>query len=213
MRTYVTVAAIGLALSAGVPSRTVTPPTDSQARVIHFPPDQSLGRLSVQDANAVRRIESFHHWIDGTEWEYLGPAKGDVVVPAGKRLMLSIDNAQAWRDLSHLAKLAGDTFYALSLAGPYSAGAKPGDRCMEHIRSLAGLRVLYFTNVNISTKGISLVRDFRHLEYLQVPETVDDEGLACIAGLPNLKGLYFKQNRVTDVGLSHLARLKSLEEL
>ncbi len=190
-----------------------TPQAFPGPRVLHFPAERSLGRLSVQDANAVRRIESFHCWIDGTEWEYLGPAKGDVVVPPGKRLMLSVDNAQAWRDLSPLAKLAGDTFYALSLAGPYSAGAKPGDRCMEHIRSLAGLRVLYFANVNISTRGTGLVRELRHLEYLRVPETVDDEGLACVAGLPNLKGLYFKQNRVTDVGLSHLARLKSLEEL
>jgi Leucine-rich repeat (LRR) protein len=182
-------------------------------RVLHFPAERSLGRLLVQDANAVRRIVDFHYWIDGTEWEYLGPAKGDVVVPAGQRLMLSVDNAQAWRDLSPLAKLAGDTFYALSLVGPYGAGAKPGDRCLEHIRSLAGLRVLYLINVNVSIKGLSLVRDLRHLEYLQAPETVDDEGLACVAGLPNLKGLYFKQNRVTDVGLSHLAKLKSLEEL
>jgi hypothetical protein len=62
----------------------------SGIRVVHFPGDVSLGRLTVQDVNARRRIKSFHNWVAGTKWEYLGEAQGDVAVPAGKRLGLTV---------------------------------------------------------------------------------------------------------------------------
>jgi len=70
-----------------------------KARVVHFPKDRSLGKLEIQDENAVRELTSWFHWTDvkGDKWEYLGQAQGDVRVPAGKRLSLFVDKT-AWRD-------------------------------------------------------------------------------------------------------------------
>lgn len=181
------------------------------ARTLHLPADRSLGSLSVQDVNAVRRIETFHYWIDGAEWDYLGPARGDVVVPAGKRLMLSVAGGQ-WRDLSPLLKLKPDDLYRLSIHGSFGGG-RPGDSCMTYVAHLTGLRALDLTNTGISGAAMKYVSGMRQLERLTLPAHMDDAGMAIVAGLPSLTGLYFKENRVTDAGLAHLAKLTTLEEL
>jgi len=189
----------------------VTAP-QSEKRVVHFPPDRSLGRLMIQDANADRRIEHFDYRPGGTEWEHLGEATGDVVVPAGKRLGLTVDSA-AWKDLSPLANLGPDDLYMLSISGPYDGGQLPDDRCMPHIAHLTGLKVLHLVNTNISAKGMGFIKSLDSLERLSLSKRFTDEGLAEVARLPSLKGLYLKENRLTNAGLAHLGRLTSLEEL
>jgi hypothetical protein len=57
-------------------------------RVLHFPPHRSLGVLMVQDAGTGSPTTDSHFWLN---WEYLGNAVGNVTVPAGKRLCLSVD--------------------------------------------------------------------------------------------------------------------------
>jgi len=76
MKTYMTAAAIGLLLSVGVPSRTVTATTHLQARIVHFPVDRSLGRLLVRDADAGEPDDA--RFVESDAEDYLGPAQGDV---------------------------------------------------------------------------------------------------------------------------------------
>ena len=82
-------------------------------RIVHFPKNRSLGRLMIQDANLVRNIQTFYYWTGtgDSEWEYLAEAQGDVKIPAGKRLSLSIDR-NAWKDMSSLSNLGPDDLYA-----------------------------------------------------------------------------------------------------
>ncbi len=186
----------------------------SKERIIHFPADRSLGQLMVQDAGTKRQIESFYYWITNeyTEWQLLGKATGDVIVPAGKRLALSVSQS-GWKDLSPLSKLGPDDLYMLSIYGPYSRGRKPDNRCMPHIAHLRGLKVLKLENTSISAGGLKLLGNLGSLERLSFSKRLTDAGLAEVARLPSLKGLILKENRLTNVGLAHLAQLTSLKEL
>jgi hypothetical protein len=97
-----------------------------------------LGKLHTQDADTVRELTYWSHWT-GTgegELEYLCEAQGDVQVPAGKRLSLTVTKASP-RDLSALSKLRPDDLYGLgfevSLAGPVTLS----EGWMKHIAHLA----------------------------------------------------------------------------
>ena len=191
------------------------PTIEGETRILHFPRDRSMGKLFVKDMSIKRRIDTFHHWIDNANWEYFGQAMGDVRVPADKQLRLLIYSGflNAWKDLSPLSKLKPDDLYRLSIHGPYTGGLRPGNRCMPHLAGLTGLRVLDLRNTNISSEGIKFIKGMKSLERLTLPDQITDDGLADVAELRSLKGLYFKKNRITNAGLRHLAKLSSLEEL
>jgi len=187
----------------------------SKGRIAHFPGDRSVGQLSIQDSSRVRRITYWFHWGDPTEWEYLGQAQGDVHVPAGKRLRLSL-NKTAWRDLSWLSKLRPDDLYMLLLPALSTDPVKPSDGCMPHIARLAGLRSLNLGQTDVTDKGLRYIKNLKSLEYLDIPPRLTDRGMAYIAELTTLKGLYLggvRISQVTDAGLRHLSKLTSLEEL
>jgi Leucine-rich repeat (LRR) protein len=174
-------------------------------RILHFPKDRSLGRIMVQDASIKRQIQTFHHWVDGADWHYLGIAQGDIVIPAGKRVKLSI-NETAGKDLSALAQLEPNDLYSLALAGSVN------DSCMDHVTNLTDLRVLDLSG-NITDRGMRNITKLKSLERLSLSERIGNAGLAHAAELPSLTGLYVGQTRITDEGLSLLARLTTLEEL
>ncbi len=186
------------------------------ARIVHFPADRSLGKLYTQDANTVREFTYWFHWT-GTgegEPEYLCEAQGDVQVPAGKRLSLTVSKAGS-RDLSALSQLRPDDLYGLgfevSLAGPVT----PSEGWMKHIAHLTGLKSLALAVRGLSLAEMESMKGLVSLEYLHAPDGLTDAGLAYVAELPSLKGLYFecKDSRVTDAGLRHLSKLNSIEEL
>ena len=180
-------------------------------RVLHFPINQSLGTLSVQDESSTRKFESFYHWIYGPEWEDIGEAKGDVTIPAGKRLSLTI-SPQGWKDLSPLSNLGSDDLYSLGFRST-KEGAMPDDRCMPHIAHLTGLKILILGNTNITARGLKLLENLSSLEQLSVPARFSDAGLAEVGRLSSLKALYINDHSLTNDGLAHLARLELLEEL
>lgn len=179
-------------------------------RILHFPEEKSLGTLSVQYEGAIRKIETYRHWIDGTKWEDLGEAKGDITIPAGKRLGLTI-SPKEWKDLSPLSNLGPDDIYSLGFRS-MTEGAKPDDRCLPHIAHLTGLKILQLSNTNISAKGLKLIGNLNLLERLFAPR-LTDTGLAQVARLSSLKALYINEHSLTNDGLAYLSRLELLEEL
>ena len=190
--------------------------TSSPARVVHFPADVSLGQLRTQDAGTVRQLTYWFHWTGTGEGspEYLCEAKGDVRVPPGKRLILTVTEGGA-KNLSGLSKLKPDDLYGLgfepSLKGP-PAMPRGG---MKHIAHLSGLKTLTLNVRGLTHKDMEQIKAFRSLEYFHAPDSLTDSGLAHIAELASLKGLYIggSNSRVTDAGLQHIAKLSSLEEL
>jgi len=183
-------------------------------QIVHFPADRSLGTLNIQDVNTPRYIDTFFYWTtqEDTEWKYLGQAKGDVTVPAGKRLSLSV-NKGGWKDLSPLSNIGPDDLFSLSIYGPFEGGPMPDDKCMPHIAHLTGLKVLFLENTNISAEGLQFLKGLKSLERLSISKQLTDDGLAEIAQLPSLKALYIREDRLTNAGLAHLEKLASLEEL
>jgi len=204
-----------LSVGATVHDPTTQPTTivkPDGSRVLHFPEDRHLGTLYVKDADTRREIKTFHYWIDGTRWEFLDVARGEVVVPPNRhvRLMLSIEG---WRDLSPLARLAPDDLYEITFKLHLPGAPRPDDRCMPHLAHLTGLKELNLWQTDITDEGLRVVAGLKSLERLTLPDRVTNEGLAHVATLPALKALHFKKNEVTDAGLVHIEKLQTLEEL
>ena len=208
------VSIVAVCLTAGF-AFAQTRPIRTADKVVHFPADRSVGKLSVQDVTRVRRITYWFHWGDPTEWEYLCEAKGDVHVPAGKRLSLTV-NKTGWRDLSWLTKLRSDDLYRVILQASSTDPVKPSDGCMPHIAHLTGLKRLHLGMSGVTDVGMKYIRNLKSLEYLHLPDRVTDRSLAYVAELPSLKGLYIGTiggSQVTNAGLRYLSKLTSLEEL
>ena len=180
----------------------------SKARVVHFPKDRHLGTLRLQ-TETERHLSILNR---GFDYEYFGSAKGDVSVPAGKRLILHIGQ-DTWKDLSYLAELEPDDLYSVTLSGSYQGGAKPGDYYLRHFAGLTGLKVLHLDNTNITYKGLQHLRRLKSLKYLELSsERLDDRALPLIGELTSLETLVFG-GQATDEGLRHLATLNNLTEL
>jgi len=192
--------------------------TTAQGRVVHFPPSRSIGILYIQDEGIANIHHAFSNWSGSPkdQWQLLGPAKGDVVVPPGKRLSLTIpqEPKDGWKDLSPLKNLKPDDLYQLWICGQISAATNPGDICMPHITHLTGLKDLSLNWTDVSTNGLQYIKDFHSLEYLRLPGEIDDSAMILISRLKSLKGLYLSgTGRVTDEGLACLKALPNLEEL
>jgi Leucine-rich repeat (LRR) protein len=188
--------------------------SQTKERVIHFPSDTSLGQLRIQDAGSVRQLNYWFYWTDTGEpaLEYLCEAQGDVRVPAGKRLYLAV-NGTTSRNLSALSKLKPDDLYGITLSALPKDPVEPGDECMPHIAHLTGLKSLSVPH--ITDKGLEFISNFKSLEYLNLRNRVTDRGMAYVAELPLLRGLYIEamDSRITDAGLQHISKATSLEEL
>jgi len=183
-------------------------------RVLHFPTDQSVGTVSVQDENLKREIKTFFYWVDGVnqKWESLADARGEVTIPVGKRVLLTV-YPRAPQDLSWISNLKANEIYKLSIYGDYQGGPKPDDRCMAHIAGLTGLKVLLLVNTNISDNGMKHVPSLQSLQRLTIGGKMSDKTMNYISQLESLKGIYLKGTNITNAGLRHLAKAVSLEEL
>lgn len=211
------VIAILLIMALMIPTTlALTPPAQEKAaqpqqeRILHFPKDRSMGQIYVLDGQ-IQSLDDFYYSFRETDWQYFAQAQGDVTIPAGKKVGLTIDNQDAWRDLSPLSNLKADDLYKLSIHGSYFGGPKPSNSCTKHLKHLTGLRILDLDKINIS--DMSFIENFVSLEYLTPPDRINDAGIAKVTKLPNLKGLYLRDNRVTNEGLSNLVESASLEEL
>lgn len=199
---------------AGTPVRSTTSTEPSAARVLRFPGDRPVGRISVQDEGGTRKLTYWFHWtgIEGPPSEYFCEAQGDVRIPAGKRVRLTV-NADSWGDLSWLTKLGPDDLYSLGFAST-EGRVKPGDVRLKAVTHLTGLKELSLDNTDITDSGMGMLSSFPQLEELALNSRVTDRGMVHVAQLKSLKRLYFPgTTKVTSVGLQHISKLTSLEEL
>jgi len=177
-------------------------------RVVHFPPDKDLGLLKTIEAS------KGHPSIVNTDFDYrvLGAAKGDVIVPAGRRLVLFVGE-KTLRNLPSLSSLKPDDLYSVNLNGSYSGGLKLGDNHLAPLAGLTGLKQLAIANADITQGGIQHLLGLKNLNYLEISSmSLDDGALPYIAELSSLETLVLG-SPVSDEGLRHLAPLKNLKEL
>jgi Leucine-rich repeat (LRR) protein len=192
--------------------------SDTGQRVLHFPNDRSLGELKIQDADTAGPTKVFYNigkpdwWMSG--WVYLGEAKGDVTIPAGKVVALRISKPEQWRDLSPLRRLDKDALYLLNIEGSYDHGPKPRDASMKYIAHLTGLQRLEIMYTYITARGLQQIEKLKSLETMVIAGKLDNAGLAVISKQPSLKNFYIHwQSQITNAGMEHVGRMKLLEEL
>lgn len=188
-----------------------------EARILRFPSDRPVGQIHVQDEGTGREFTLWFHWtgingLSGTPWEYFCEAQGDIRVPPGKHVRLTV-NADSWADLSWLMKLQPDDLYSLRFTETMGR-VKPGDARLKPVTHLSGLRELGLDNTDITDWGMRMLASFPSLEELSLNIKVTSRGMTHVAQLSSLKRLYFPwDTKITGAGVQHISKLTALEEL
>lgn len=200
--------------SALVATSTATPGRAPE-RTLRFPLDRSLGELLLARRTAAMgagapRLETWDSW---------GPAQGTVVVPADRRVRLSISGAAAVQDLALLATLRPDDLDELVFSGWGTADPRIDDTALSHLEGLSSLRVLDLGYLDITDAGLLHLQSLVNLEELSLYGTrVTGAGIVQLKPLKALRKLDLGQGRpdgpaMGDEAAAHLADLDSLEHL
>ena len=182
-------------------------------RVLHFPKDQSVGVVYLQDEDLVipETVKGFHSGYSYAERENFSCARGDVHIPAGKRVILTIRGvgANPERYRTALESLGPDDLHGLEFLFLPALD----DDLMPLVARLTGLRRLGLGGVKVSARGLAALAQLHQLEELSTPKGMSDAGMAEIAKIQSLKNLDVTLDRMTDEGLRSLGKLTSLEVL
>ena len=193
--------------TAADPAAAVT----TEARVLHFPADRSIGYLKLRDASIPRVVDTYYYWFDQMNWHYFALAKGDVAIPAGKLVSLHL-NVTADEEESPFAGLEPNDLYWVYFEG-YNMDFPPGDEALRHLSALTGVRKLDLRSSAVTDRGMAYLPAFSQLERITLPSNISDAGFAHVAALTSLEGLYFCKNTITDAGLAPLEALPFLKEV
>ncbi len=216
-----------------LPTPTLSP---GPTRIVSFPADALLRNLYVEP-------ESGSGWDPervclSWSWESLGPARGDVIVPADRhiwlRIILSLRAEDSRRlagqdptryqiftdgrvrtnpgDLSGLSGLGPGDLYRLAVISPVPL-SDADERVMKLISRLTGLEVLCLDNTGVNDRGMEPLRELTSLKALELREPrVTNQGLAVLKDLPALEFLDLETG-TTDIGLRYLGQLPNLRWL
>ena len=205
----------GYAYSAGPELVSAAAHTGARApaRVLHFPQDGSVGTVRVQDEGLFipETVKGFHPGYVYAESEYLASAQGEVGIPAGKRVFLSVEGVDATRQHCQAALKALDPNALYSLMFPLPTFID--DDLMRSVVRLRELRELRLPHASLTPKGWTMLAQLPRLERLYTPEGMSDAAMAQIANVQSLKVLNVAPNKMTNAGLASLARLSRLEIL
>ncbi len=196
----------GPATTAGKVSKSACGPAQGSARnaspagkVVFFQGDGSLGTLFLSAPN--------QEFIQIRNCKELGPAKGKVVVPVGKWLVLKLDCLA--RDLSPLRHLAPDDLAYID----FNRATVP-DAAFANIAHLSGIHQLDCSHTSIGDRALSFMRKLSSLERLDLGDTeVSDQGISSLSELSNLHILQVDSPRFTGAGLASLTKLPQLQLL
>lgn len=173
-------------------------PNTEAGRVVRFPANGSLGSLHIRDANT--------SWLSFEPWQPLGDAKGYVVVPPGKTLLLDMTDKTDRHDFSHLASLQPQDLQALVVQG-----TNADIRVVSHMNDL---RWLLLAGTKVRDHELSALLSLGKLERLDLSATnVTDEGVMHLAQVDSLKDLTLGGDSITDESIPYLLKLHRLERL
>jgi hypothetical protein len=190
-------------------------PAAASAKILHFPQDQSVGVVYLQDETVVipETVKGFHSGYTYVELENFSCAQGQVHIPAGKRVILCIRGIGVTpeRYRTSLESLGPNDLYGLQFftINPVHIG----DDLIVPITRLTGLRKLGLSSVGVSPGGLALLAELPQIEELSTPVGLSDKGMAEIAKMQSMKRLHVARDTLTDAGLGSIGKLASLEVL
>lgn len=182
-------------------------------RVLHFPSDRAVGQVALVDESYVKPEVSreFHPGYVFAPTQYLGPAQGEVRIPAGKCASLHLGGKGVTRQqvLAVLKSLGPNDAQDLDFLMPTQAD----DGYMPYIAKLTGMTHFCPVYSQFTPKSWSLLAQLPHLEHICTPYGLTDADIAEIAKLPALNELEIVADKLTDAGLAALARIRNLQVL
>lgn len=208
-------------------------------KVLHFPADRLIGWLSAEsgrDLSSPLGLDPARVALD-SDWDFVGLARGDVVVPANRNIQLTIHLGSGPEDLSCLAKLGPSDLYKLNIQS-WTGRSSANHPKLESISHLTGLQVLSLGDTGVTGRemsslkslsslrglhliremsfggaGLAVLKDFPALEYLDCYTITTDADLKHVGEFANLKWLRLRMGRIRGPGLVELAKLPHLERL
>ncbi|MCC7292118.1 MAG: hypothetical protein IT449_08680 [Phycisphaerales bacterium] len=158
---------------------------------------RSLGTLLVRPIGAGPDIP----------WDELADAKGQILVPSGHDIMLTVSEEGA-ADLSPLTDLKANSLQALSLR---QTSVKDGD--LRHLAALTGLLELDLRHTKIGDEGLKLLAPMQRLRVLRLADTeVTNDGMSSVSRLEAIEMLELP-TQIDRHGLARLAERTKLAEL
>lgn len=195
-------------LSAGFAGGTSLP-----ERVLHFPPGQSVGEIALIDESyLVPEISrEFHPGYVFAPSQYLGPARGEVRIPAGKCAIVHLGGKGVTRQqcLDALKSLGPNDAQDLDFLAPI----RPDDTFLPYVARLTGMTHFCPVTARFSGKGWTLLQTLPRLTHICTPYGLTDEEMAGIATLQTVDEMEIVATRLTDAGLASLAKLRNLQVL
>jgi len=214
-------------------------PVAAATRVLHFPKDQCLGTLGIEDRSPTSEFlmnRSDPSWpsLDPelvnlrVSWVLLGVAHGDMTVPAGRDIALHValkltpsEAASQYgrdrhfpdpEDLTGLSDLDPNDLGMLFVSSA-SPKVYADERVVKPLSRLTGLKMLGLHRTGATDKGMEHLRSLRSLRSLELMEPrVGDAGVAVLKDLPDLAYLDFV-TATTDAGFKQLGQLPNLRWL
>jgi Leucine-rich repeat (LRR) protein len=172
----------------------------TSTRVLHFPQDQYMGSLYVEDPclgstyMELGRDLSLPYGLDprrlalGGDWDFVGLAQGETAVPAGRNVQLIVTLRPRKEDVGRLAALPPRQYQMFAI-----------DRCREDPLDLSGLSTLEPNDLYCLTVSSLIAR-----------AEADQCILKAIRHLTGLKVMKLHGTGVTDKGMEYLRELRSL---
>lgn len=167
-------------------------PTSLPERVLHFPKDYSAGDLD----------------IEGVQWHFFTEARGDVTIPAGKRVRLHVSQESIDRNPSVLETLQPDDLYLVWFNRRHSVC----DQLFSRLKRLTGLHGITFVGcTGYQDEAFEHLKDLPSLRSLSIygakglqPEVTDD----AVPYLIQLKSLRYLNLKGTNISLKGYQKLR-----
>jgi hypothetical protein len=182
-------------------------------RILHFPPDRSIGEIALIDATYVvpEVSREFHPGYVFAPSQYLGSARGDVHIPAGKCVCLHLGGKGVTRQqcLAALKSLGPNDVQDLDFLAPTQAD----DGYLPSIAKLTGITHFCPVRARFTGKGWTTLQGLAHLTHICTPYGLTDAEMAGIATLPTVNEMEIVATKLTDAGLASIGRMRNLEVL
>jgi hypothetical protein len=182
-------------------------------RVLHFPFNQSVGEIALIDESYVvpEISREFHPGYVFAPTQHLGPARGEVRIPAGKCVCLHLGGTGVTRQqaLECLKSLGPNDVQDLDFLQPLQVD----DAFLPYVARLTGLTHFCPVSARFTARGWLMLQSLPRLEHICTPYGLTNAEMASIATLQTVNEMEMIATQLTNAGLASIAELRNLQVL